>query len=77
MLMLLFRALDLKWATLEGVLELRAKKMGMANPASAELARDYEALDKSLAKRAIRFLQVRYHLTGAPLEAPEPALASA
>jgi hypothetical protein len=75
--MMLFRALDLKWATLESVLALRAKKMGTPNPASSDVARDYEALDRSLAKRAIRFLQVRYRLTGAPLDAPEPALATA
>lgn len=76
-LMMLFRALDLKWSTLEGVLALRAKKMGTPNPASAEGARDYQAIDMSLAKRAIRFLQVRCRLTGAPIDAPEPALISA
>ena len=48
-----------------------------AHAGIAELARDYEALDRSLAKRAIRFLQVRYRVTGATAEATEPALASA
>ena len=76
-LMMLFRALNLKWSTLEGVLELRAKKMGTANPASDEVARDYQALDMSLAKRAIRFLQVRCRLTGASFEAHERELISA
>lgn len=77
LLMLLFRALELKWSTLEGLLALRAQKLRMSNPASAEVARDYDAIDKALAQRTIRFLQVRYRLTGSPLDAPEPALVSA
>jgi len=74
MLMLLFRALDLRWSTLETVLTLRANKLHMPNLASPEVARDYAALDKSLAKRALRFLQARYRLAGTASEAPEPAL---
>jgi uncharacterized protein (DUF2336 family) len=77
MLMLLFRALDMQWPTLERVLILRAKKMGTPTPTLSDVARDYQALDMSLAKRAIRFLQVRYRLTGAPAEAGVPAMASA
>jgi uncharacterized protein (DUF2336 family) len=66
MLMLMFRALELKWSTLECVLGVRAKKLQLPNPASAEVQRDFQAIDASLARRAVRFLQVRSRLGERP-----------
>jgi uncharacterized protein (DUF2336 family) len=61
--MLFFRALHVSWPVFERILALRARKLAMTTSDVAELERDYEALDKSLAQRAIRFLQARHRLT--------------
>jgi hypothetical protein len=47
-LMVLFRFLDLSWATLDRVLALRAKMVGMPYRSSEDLKRDYEAVDRLL-----------------------------
>jgi uncharacterized protein (DUF2336 family) len=76
MLMLLFRALDVTWSNYERVMVLRAGKLNMPAPNFAELAHEYYELDKSLAQRTIRFLQVRHKL-GKPADQPAPQLATA
>jgi uncharacterized protein (DUF2336 family) len=68
-MMLLFRALDLPWPVVDRILALRSKKMKVPRPPAEEMKPDYLALDRQLAQRAVRFLQVRDHLTRAPAEA--------
>jgi uncharacterized protein (DUF2336 family) len=68
--MLLFRALGASGGVFERIMALRARKLGLPAPDGGELARDYEALDTSLAQRAIRFLQARHRLTKPKAEAP-------
>lgn len=74
MVMMFFRALDVSWSVFERIMALRARKLNVQNPAFAELARDYAALDNAVAQRAIRFLQVRHRLTKPKLEASAPSL---
>jgi hypothetical protein len=65
-LMVMFRALDLKWLTLVGVLELRAKKRKGRYVADDADQRDFEAIDVALAQRTLRFLQVRNVIAAQP-----------
>ena len=74
--LILFRSLDLSWDTLNAVLSLRAKKLGMPYEPSLEIQRDYEAVDPALAARVLRFLKVRrvasQQASGAALPASTP-----
>ncbi|MDQ2080193.1 DUF2336 domain-containing protein [Xanthobacteraceae bacterium Astr-EGSB] len=74
--MLFFRALDVSLGAFERIMVLRARKLGLPAPDAAELARDYVMLDKSLAQRAIRFLQARHRLTKPKAEEPVRQLAA-
>lgn len=57
--LILCRALDLTWPTLDGILAVRAAKHQMRYFSDATVRRDYEAVDPLIAQRAIRFLRVR------------------
>jgi uncharacterized protein (DUF2336 family) len=57
--MVLLRALDLKWPTVAAVMALRAMKQRIRQTLGPHAERDYEAIDIGAAKRTLRFLQVR------------------
>ena len=57
--LVLLRALDLKWPTVSALIAYRAKKQRTREPAGPGAQRDYEAIDATAAKRTLRFLQVR------------------
>jgi uncharacterized protein (DUF2336 family) len=58
-IMVLLRALDLQWATVAGLMALRAAKQRTRQAPGINAQRDYEAIDATAAKRTLRFLQVR------------------
>src|SRR5690349_7525975 len=57
--LILCRALDLTWPTLDAILAVRAAKNHMRYVSDPTVRRDYEAVDPLIAQRAIRFLRVR------------------
>jgi uncharacterized protein (DUF2336 family) len=57
--LVLLRALDLKWATVSALMAYRAKKQRTRETPGAGAQRDYEAIDATAARRTLRFLQVR------------------
>ena len=57
--LVLLRALDLKWATVSALMAYRAKKQRTRETLGAGAQRDYEAIDATAARRTLRFLQVR------------------
>jgi len=57
--LVLLRALDLKWPTVSALMAYRAKKQRTRETPGPGAQRDYEAIDLTAAKRTLRFLQVR------------------
>jgi hypothetical protein len=57
--LVLCRALDLTWPTLDAILALRAAKQQTRYFSDSAVRRDYEAIDANVALRTIRFLRVR------------------
>jgi uncharacterized protein (DUF2336 family) len=57
--LVLCRALDLTWPTLDAILGLRAAKQQARYFSDSTVRRDYEAIDANVALRTIRFLRVR------------------
>jgi uncharacterized protein (DUF2336 family) len=57
--MVLLRALDLKWPTVAAMMALRAMKQRTRQTIGSNAQRDYEAIDSTAAKRTLRFLQIR------------------
>jgi uncharacterized protein (DUF2336 family) len=57
--LVLLRALDLKWTTVSALMAFRAKKQRTRETPGSGAQRDYEAIDATAAKRTLRFLQVR------------------
>lgn len=57
-LLIVFRAADLEWHTVEGVLRLIGKKRGWRQE-SAQFRADYEAVDMATAQRSLRFFNAR------------------
>jgi uncharacterized protein (DUF2336 family) len=57
--LVLLRALDLKWTTVAALMTLRARKQRARETPGSGAQRDYEAIDATAAKRTLRFLQVR------------------
>jgi uncharacterized protein (DUF2336 family) len=57
--LILCRALDLSWSTVDAILAVRAAKQRVRYGADSSVRRDYEAVDATVAQRAIRFLRVR------------------
>ena len=57
--LVLLRALDLKWTTASALMTFRAKKQHSREAAQPGTQRDYDAIDATAAKRTLRFLQVR------------------
>ena len=57
--LVLLRALDLKWPTVSALMAYRAKKQRTRETLGPGAQRDYEAIDLTAAKRTLRFLQVR------------------
>ena len=58
-ILILSRALELSWPTVDAMLAMRAAKQRMPYTSDAAVRRDYEAVDLAIAQRAIRFLRVR------------------
>ena len=58
-MVVLFRSLDANWETFEAVLQLRAKRNRRNYVRSPTLARAYTEMDRSTARRVLRFLQIR------------------
>jgi uncharacterized protein (DUF2336 family) len=58
-LLILCRALELSWPTLDAMLALRAAKQRTPYSSDSSVRRDYESVDLAVAQRAIRFLRVR------------------
>jgi len=58
-ILILSRALELTWSTVDAVLALRAAKQRTPYTSDSAVRRDYEAVDLAVAQRAIRFLRVR------------------
>jgi uncharacterized protein (DUF2336 family) len=57
--LVLLRALDLKWTTVSALMAFRAKKQRTHEAPGPAMQRDYEAIDATAASRTLRFLQVR------------------
>jgi uncharacterized protein (DUF2336 family) len=57
--LVLLRALDLKWTTVCALMAFRAKKQRTHEAPGPAMQRDYEAIDETAARRTLRFLQVR------------------
>jgi Uncharacterised protein conserved in bacteria (DUF2336) len=57
--LIICRALDLTWPTLDAILAVRAAKQQVRYFSDPTVRRDYEAVDPLIAQRAIRFLRVR------------------
>lgn len=57
--MVLLRALDLKWATAKAILTLRSKKLRLHQPSGPKAEREFNHIDVAAAKRTLRFLVVR------------------
>jgi uncharacterized protein (DUF2336 family) len=57
--LILCRALDLSWPTVDAILAVRAAKQRVRYGADGSVRSDYEAVDATVAQRAIRFLRVR------------------
>ena len=58
-ILILSRALELSWPTVDAILAVRAAKQRTPYTSDAAVRRDYEAVDLAIAQRAIRFLRVR------------------
>ena len=58
-MVVLFRSLDATWDTFETVLQLRAKRNRRNYVKSLSLLRAYQEMDRSTARRVLRFLQIR------------------
>jgi hypothetical protein len=58
-LVVLFRSLDTPWDVFETVLQLRAKRQRQNYSRSLALQRTYLDMDQSMARRVLRFLQVK------------------
>ena len=56
--LVLLRALDLRWTTVAAFMAFRAAKQ-RTRPSPDVNTRDYEAIDATAAKRTLRFLQIR------------------
>jgi uncharacterized protein (DUF2336 family) len=72
--MVLLRALDLKWPTVATIMALRAMKQRTRQTMGSNAQRDFEAIDSSAAKRTLRFLQIRAR-TAADASGGSPAVA--
>jgi hypothetical protein len=57
--LVLLRALDLKWTTVSALMAFRAKKQRTHEMPGSAMQRGYEAIDATAAGRTLRFLQVR------------------
>jgi uncharacterized protein (DUF2336 family) len=73
-ILILSRALELSWPTVDVILAVRADKQRTPYFSDAAVRRDYEAIDLTVAQRAIRFLRVRQVATA---QAGQPAQAGA
>jgi uncharacterized protein (DUF2336 family) len=62
--LVLLRALELKWETVNALLALRSSKQHSRHEVSRDSRRDYESIEISAAKRTLRFLQIRTKATG-------------
>jgi hypothetical protein len=58
-ILILSRALELSWPTVDAILSVRAAKQRSYYVEDPAVRRDYEAVDLAVAQRAIRFLRVR------------------
>jgi hypothetical protein len=70
--LILSRALELSWPTVDAMLAVRAAKQRAPYRSDPAVRRDYEAVDLAVAQRTIRFLRVRQVATaqaGQPLRA--------
>jgi uncharacterized protein (DUF2336 family) len=57
--LVLLRALDLQWTTVEAFMSFRATKQRIRPSSGVNARRNYEAIDVTAAKRTLRFLQIR------------------
>lgn len=57
--LVLLRALDLRWTTVVAFMAFRAAKQRTRPSSDVNIRRDYEAIDATAAKRTLRFLQIR------------------
>ena len=62
--LVLMRALELKWETVNALLALRTSKQRSRQDVSTDIRSEYENIEISAAKRTLRFLQVRTKATG-------------
>ena len=72
-ILILSRALELSWPTVDAMLALRAAKQRVPYTTDAAVRRDYEAVDLAIAQRAIRFLRVRQVASARPASRCRPA----
>ena len=73
--MVLLRALDLKWPTVAALMAFRAMKQRTRQTSSVNAQREYEAIDMEAAKRTLRFLQIRSRTSTDATGGESPAVA--
>ncbi len=73
--MVLLRALDLKWPTVAALMAFRAMKQRTRQTSGANAQREYEAIDIEAAKRTLRFLQIRSRTSTDASGGESPAVA--
>jgi uncharacterized protein (DUF2336 family) len=73
--LVLLRALDLKWSTVGALMALRAMKQRTRQTTGINAQRDYESIDPEAAKRTLRFLQIRSRTAVDGADGQSPAVA--